>query len=84
MDIISVKNITITAKGQIALPKELRKIKGYTEGEKLAIIAYPDRVELRPMKQFSERLASALASEQSLSKDWLSAADERQWKHLEK
>lgn len=82
MDIISVKNITITAKGQIALPKELRKIKGYTQGEKLAIITYPDRVELRPMKQFSEKLASALASEQSLAKDWLSDADKKAWKHL--
>lgn len=72
----------ITGKGQIAIPKEIRKKKGFKEGTKIAILAFEDRIELRPLKQFSKKMFTMLASETSLAKDWLSKEDEKAWKNL--
>ena len=82
MSLIEVKSATITDKGQISIPKDIRDIEGFTEGSKIAILAFTDRVELRPMKQFNEKMFTALASEKSLAKDWLSEEDEEAWKDL--
>ncbi len=73
-----MKTATITEKGQIAIPKDLRKIEGFKAGSKLVILAFKDHVELRPMKQ----VATMLASEKSLAKDWLSKEENKRWKHL--
>lgn len=81
-DLIEMRSATITSKGQIAIPKEIRNIGGFKEGSKIAILAFEDRIELRPLKQFSKKLATALASEKSLAKDWLSKEDEEAWKNL--
>ncbi len=51
-----IKTVTITSKGQIAIPKEVREIKGFNEGEKIAILTFDDRVELRPLKQITRKL----------------------------
>ncbi len=80
--LLEIKTATVTAKGQIALPKNMRKLKGYINGERVAILAYPDRIEIRPMRDVEERLGTAIASERSLAKDWLSPADEKAWKDL--
>lgn len=82
MGIIEAKSATITSKGQIAIPKDIRDIEGFTEGSKIIILAYEDRIELRPMKQFNEKMFTALASEKTLAKDWLSEEDEIAWKDL--
>ena len=82
MPLIEVKTAKITEKGQIAIPKDIRDIEGFKEGSKVAILAYEDRIELRPMKQVSERMFTALASEKSLAKDWNSKEDEEAWKDL--
>ena len=82
MSLLEVKSVTITSKGQIAIPKEIREIEGFTEGSKIAIMAYEDRVELRPLKQISEKMFTVLASEKALAKDWLSKEDEEAWKDL--
>ena len=79
--LLEIKSATITEKGQIAIPKQVRK--GYFKnGSKIAIMAFKDHIELRPMKQISERMLTAVASEKSLAKDWDSKEDEKAWKKL--
>ncbi len=82
MPLIEMKSAKITSKGQIAIPSDIRKLEGFKEGTKIAILAFEDRVELRPLKQFNRKLPTTLASEKSLAKDWLSKEDEEAWKDL--
>ena len=82
MNLIEMKSVTITKKGQIAIPKDIREIEGFTEGSKVAILAYEDRIKLRPLKQVNERMFTALSSEKVLAKDWLNKEDEEAWKDL--
>ncbi len=82
MSLIEIKSATITGKGQIAIPKGIREIEGFSEGMKIAILAYEDHVELRPIKQVNEKMFTAYASEKSLAKDWNSKEDEKAWKNL--
>lgn len=82
MAIIEMRTVTITSKGQIAIPKEMRDLEGFREGTKVAIIAFEDHVELRPLKQVNKKMFTALASEKALAKDWLSKEDEEAWKSL--
>ncbi len=82
MTLVEIKSATITKKGQIVIPKDIREIEGFTEGSKIAILAYEDRVELRPFNQVNERMFTVLASEKALAKDWLSKEDEEAWKDL--
>ena len=82
MPLIEVKTAKITEKGQIAIPKDIRDMEGFKKGSKVAILAFDDRIELRPMKQIHEKMFTALASEKSLAKDWNSKEDEEAWKNL--
>jgi AbrB family looped-hinge helix DNA binding protein len=82
MKLLEMKTITITEKGQIAIPKDMRKIGGFTEGTKIVLLAFDDHLELRPMKKVSEKIAWAMQSEKSLGKDWNSKEDEKAWKDL--
>ena len=77
-EIREIKTVTITDKGQICIPRN----KEFKAGTKISIIVYDDRIELRPLKKFSNKLAYALASQKSLSKDWNSKEDEKAWKGL--
>lgn len=79
---MEIKTATITEKGQIAIPRHMRKINGFHTGSKVAILSFKDHVELRPMKQISEKMATAIASEKSLARDWNSKEDEEAWKNL--
>lgn len=82
MNLIEMKTATITEKGQIAIPKDIRAIKGFKEGNKIVILAFEDHIEIRPLKQVSESMLPALLSEKALAKDWLSKEDEDRWKNL--
>ena len=82
MPLLEIKSATITEKGQIAIPKNIRKTEGFKTGSKVAILSFGDHVELRPMTQIRERMATAIASEKSLAKDWNSKEDEKAWKNL--
>ena len=89
MSVINMRTATITEKGQIAIPKDMRETKGFEQGDKIAIISYHDRIELRPLEQISRKLdfsnesiMTALASEKSLAKDWLSKEEDEAWKNL--
>lgn len=77
-----IKTATITSKGQICIPHAARAMKGFTEGSKVSVLVYPDRVELRPMKQISEKLFPALASEEVLAKGWNAKEEDEAWKDL--
>lgn len=82
MPLLEMKTSKITSKGQIAIPKDIREIEGFKEGTKIAILAFENRIELRPLDQINEKMFSALASEKTLAKDWLSKEDDEAWKDL--
>lgn len=82
MSLIEIKSATITEKGQISIPKPIRKLSGFKTGSKVAIFAFKDRIELRPMNQISEKIFTAIASEKVLAKDWNSKEEEEAWKNL--
>ena len=54
-ELIEIKTAKITDKGQIAIPKEIRK-DSFKEGEKVAILAYTNHMEIRPINQIKNRL----------------------------
>jgi len=82
MSLIEIKSVTITEKGQIAIPKDIREIEGFELGSKVAILAFDDHVELRSIKELNENMITALASEKVLARDWNSKEDEEAWKDL--
>ena len=82
MSLIEIKSVTITEKGQIAIPKDIREIEGFELGSKVAILAFDDHVELRSIKELNENMITELASEKVLARDWNSKEDEEAWKDL--
>ena len=82
MGLVEMRTATITEKGQISIPKEIRGIEGFKVGSKLAVLAFEDRIELRPLENVSERFSTALASEKSLAKGWLNKKEDKAWKNL--
>jgi len=77
-----IKTVTITEKGQIVIPKSIRKLNGLNVGNKIAILTFEDRIELRPLSKISERMETAFASEQTLGKDWNTKQEDKAWKNL--
>ncbi len=77
-----VRTATITSKGQIAIPKSARSVKGFSIGSKVSILVYDNRVELRPLKQVAKSLFNALASERVLARDWDTKEEDEAWKDL--
>ncbi len=82
MSLLEIKSTTITEKGQIVIPKDIREKEGFKIGSKIAVLAYSDHIELRPLKEISKKMETAIASEKSLSKDWLSEKEDKAWKDL--
>ncbi len=64
------------------IPKELRKMKGFKKGEKIAIIAYDNRIEIRPIGHINSSIETYVASEKALAKSWNSKEDDKAWKNL--
>ena len=79
--LLEMRTATITKKGQISIPIDIRK-GNFGNGSKIAILAFKDRIELRPMKQISKSMQTAFASEKSLAKDWNTKGEDRAWKDL--
>jgi AbrB family looped-hinge helix DNA binding protein len=82
MSVINMRTATITEKGQISIPKDLRKVKGFRNGEKIMIIAHNDFVELRPLNKIIAAMKNVAINEKSLAKHWNSKEDEEAWKNL--
>lgn len=55
--LIEVKSATITSKGQIAIPKDIRELEHFKVGSKIAILAYEDRIELVPIEKVKEKIS---------------------------
>ncbi len=79
--LVEMRTVTITEKGQIAIPKDVRKSAGFKTGSKVAVIAFEGRIELLPVKQL-EGMLTAIASEKVLAKDWNRKEEEKAWKNL--
>jgi len=83
-EIREIRTVKITRKGQVSIPSAVRARAGFEEGAKINVVAYDDRIELRPMKKekLSEAMIAMLASEKAFAKNWLSKEDEEAWKDL--
>lgn len=84
VNLIGIKRAKITDKGQIAIPKELRKERGFKVGSNVMIVAFNGRIEIMSQDGFHERFYPFLMSLPSLSEDWLSPEDEKAFKDLSK
>ena len=82
MSLIEMKTAKITEKGQIAIPKDIRKLEGFKLVSKVVILAYKNKIEIRPLKKIDENMLTALASEKVLARDWLSEEEDEVWKDL--
>lgn len=80
MPLIDIKTGTITEKGQIVIPQSVRGT--FLPGEKVAILVYDDRIELRPLGMVDEALSCAYASEKTLEKDWSLKEEDKAWMNL--
>lgn len=81
-EIKDIRTATITSKGQICIPNVARNLAGFKEGTKISIVVYNDRVELKPMKKFSETMLPALLSEEVLAEAWNTPKEDDAWKDL--
>ena len=77
-----IKTIKITEKGQIVIPKIMRMLEGFKEGSRINMIAYEDKIELRPIDRINESLLTMLASEKVLARDWNTKEEDEAWKNL--
>ena len=54
MALLDIKSAKVTERGQIAIPKTIRKMSGFSIGSKIAILAYDDHIEIRSLDQIKE------------------------------
>ncbi len=83
-EIREIRTVKITQKGQISIPSAVRARAGFKEGAKVNVIAYDDRVELRPMEKekLSEAMMCYIMSEEALAKNWDTPEENEAWKDL--
>lgn len=82
MGLIEVKTAKITEKGQIVIPRDIRQLEGFEEGSKIAVLAFDDHIELRPLKSIKSGRIAALLSEKALAKTWNTKEEDEAWKDL--
>ncbi|PIN95310.1 AbrB family transcriptional regulator [Candidatus Pacearchaeota archaeon CG10_big_fil_rev_8_21_14_0_10_30_48] len=83
-EIREIRTVKITRKGQVSIPSAVRAKAGFEEGAKINVIAYDDRVELRPMKKgkLSEATMCYIMSEEALARNWDTPEEDEAWKDL--
>ena len=81
---MELKTIKLSEKGQISIPKEIRKEMHLEKGDKLLLISKGKQIILQKadeiMKKLDineESLNTMLASQETLRKDWDNEYDER-------
>lgn len=79
--IIGFKEMTVSSKGQIVIPKNLRN-STFPEGSHAAIVAYADHIEIRPLSYVLEKLECALTSQPSFAKEWDTPEEDQAWDNL--
>jgi AbrB family looped-hinge helix DNA binding protein len=78
-----IEIVTVSKKGQMVLPKAVRKQIGIKQGSRLLLIQKNNQLTLKKIdSQLEEKLFTAFASEKILAKDWLSKEEEKAWKTL--
>ena len=70
--------------GQINIPLNVRARVGFKEGSRVSVVAYDDRVELRPVEddELSDAMACVIASEEVLAEAWDTPEEDEAWKDL--
>jgi len=82
MALMEIRSATITEKGQIVIPKQLREKEGFKTGSKVSILAFEDHLEVRPLKEISESMECMLLSEEVLAKEWNTPEEDKAWAYL--
>ena len=83
-----VEIITVSKKGQVVLPKEVREELSIVSGSKLFLVQRKGEVTLKKVESLigkekdEDKLFTVLASEKSLAKDWLSKEEDDAWEGL--
>jgi len=54
MEVTEVRTSTITSKGQIVIPSGVRSQNGFRAGQKVMVVAYKDRIEVMPFREFEK------------------------------
>ncbi len=52
----TMKTSTITSKGQIVIPSELRERKEFKPGKQVVILEYEDHLEIRPFEAVAKKI----------------------------
>ena len=79
----NVEIITLSEKGQVVLPKKVRDDLKLKQGTKLLLVEKSGKICLTKADAlFKEKNASAILSEKSLAKAWLSKEEDEAWKCL--
>ncbi len=83
-EIKDIRTVRITSKGQISIPSIARARSGFKEGERINIVSYDDRIELRPMKKekLSDAMIGYIMSEEALAQNWDTPEEDEAWKDL--
>jgi len=81
---MDLKTIKLSEKGQISIPKDIRKGMQLKKGDKLVLVAKGDQLILQKADSFlkkagieEESIGTMLLSEETLKKDWDNEYDER-------
>ena len=81
---MDLKTIKLSEKGQISIPKDIRKGMRLKKGDKLVLVAKGDQLILQKADSFlkkagigEESIGTMLLSEETLKKDWDNEYDER-------
>ena len=81
---MDIKTIKLSDKGQISIPKEIRKGMHLKKGDKLVLMTKGEQLILQKadllLKKFNigqESIGTMLISEETLKKDWDNTYDER-------
>ena len=78
-----VEIITVSKKGQVVLPKNVREEMRISQGSKLLLIEKGGKITLSKLDPLlKDKSFTMLASEKSLAKDWLSKEEDEAWKNL--
>ena len=80
-DELQFKTITVSQKGQIAIPADIQKIMGIKKGDKLLLIQKGNKIVLEKSGEIVEKLEDEFKDiketfEHSLKKLWLNRSDD--------
>jgi AbrB family looped-hinge helix DNA binding protein len=78
---LQFKTITVSQKGQIAIPADIQKIMGIKKGDRLILIQKGNKIVLEKSDKIIEKLEDEFKdtkaiSEHSLKKLWLNRSDD--------